>query len=131
MNQNSWNNIQFNLSGIGCWLTLMAMVWILGLIGLGWLVKSLFALITLLLVAPIIGFLGLRWWLQRNLVQSQCPVCSYELTGLNGTQLQCPSCGEVLKAEKGIFQRLTPSGTIDVDAVEVQARQIQESESNE
>ena len=73
----------------------------------------------MLLITPVIAWFGFRWWLKRNLVEDQCPVCSYELTGFNGTESRCPSCGEPLKVEGGQFKRLTPPGTIDVDAVEV------------
>ncbi|NJL37292.1 MAG: hypothetical protein HC899_11525, partial [Leptolyngbyaceae cyanobacterium SM1_4_3] len=64
MNQNSYKNLQLNLSGFSFWLTLFAVVWLLGSIGLGWLVKSFFILIGLLLITPAIAFLGFRWWLQ-------------------------------------------------------------------
>jgi len=77
-------------------------------------------------IAPAIAFLGLRWWLRRSLVRDHCPVCSYELTGLNQTQIQCPSCGEPLKVEGGHFHRLTPPGTIEVEAVDVSAKQLEE-----
>jgi hypothetical protein len=45
---------------------------------------------------------------------------------LEKSQLQCPSCGEPLKIENGQFERLTPPGTIDVDAVDVEAKQLGE-----
>lgn len=126
MNQNSFKNLQLNLSGVSFWLTLFAVIWLLSSIGLGWLVKSVAILLGLLLFIPVVAFLGFRWWLQRNVVESQCPVCSSQVAGINGMQLRCPSCGEPLKAEKGHFHRLTPPGTVDVDAVEVSARQIED-----
>lgn len=126
MNQNSFRNLQFNVSGIRFWLVLFAVVWLLGTIGLGWLVKSFFILIGLLLIAPVIAFLTFRWWIQRNLVEDQCPVCHYEFAGLNHAQLRCPNCSEPLKINQGRFQRLTPPGTVDVEAVEVSARQIED-----
>jgi amino acid transporter len=116
--------IRFRLSNISGWLTLLAFVWLLGLLGMGWLVKSFLILVALLLLTPVFVFFGFRWWLKSNLIQSSCPVCHYEFTGLNQTQLQCPSCGEPLKAERGHFNRLTPPGTIDVQAVEVSARPV-------
>lgn len=121
MNQNSSKLFQFNLSGVGNWLTLLVIIWLLGTIGLGWLVKSFLILLGLALIAPAIAFLGVRWWLTRNLIQDRCPVCSYEITALNQQQLPCPSCGEPLKVEQGHLERLTPPGTIDVKAVEVSA----------
>ena len=126
MNQNSPNQLQFNFSGIGCWLTLIAGAWVLGALGLGWLVKSFFVLVGLVLIAPIILFGVFRWWLQRTLVEGPCPVCEFNLTGLNQAQSVCPSCGAVLKAEQGRFQQVTSEGAIDVEAVDVSAQQIED-----
>ncbi|MGJ3247197.1 MAG: hypothetical protein ACFE0I_14135 [Elainellaceae cyanobacterium] len=126
MNQNSFRSLQFNISGLWVWLTIFAIVWLLGSIGLGWLVKSFLILIAFLLISPVIAFLAFRWWFQRNLVEGQCPVCGYELVGLNRTNMRCPSCSEPLKAEEGQFHRITPPGTVDVDAVDVSARQIED-----
>jgi len=120
VNPNGFKNIQVNVSGLGCWLVLFGIIWLCGIVGLGWLVKSIFALILLIALAPVVIFLGFRWWLQRNLVQDQCPVCGYQLTGMKGMQIQCPSCGEVLKTESGTFQQVSAVGSIEVDAVEVQ-----------
>jgi hypothetical protein len=124
MNRYSLNMSQFGFSGVSFWLTCFAIAWLLGAIGLGWLVNSILILIGLLILLPILAIFGFRWWLQRNLVQAQCPVCAYELTGLNQTELQCPNCQEPLKAEAGQFVRLTAPGTIDVQAVEVSARPV-------
>jgi hypothetical protein len=118
--------MQFNLSGLRFWLVLFAVIWLLGAIGLGWLVKSLFILLGLLIVTPIIGFFVFRWWLKRNLVMDQCPVCGYESAGINGTQMRCPNCSEPLRIEKGQFYRLTPPGTVDVEAVDVSVKQIED-----
>ena len=126
MNQNGFRNLQFELSGIGFWLVLFGIIWLLGAIGLGWLVKSFFILVGILLITPVIGFFVLRWWLKKNIVENQCPVCAHQFAALNGSQTRCPNCGEALKIEKGEFLRLTPPGTIDVDAVEVQSKQIQD-----
>lgn len=126
MNQNSPKILQFNLSGIGFWLTLLAFVWLLWSVGLGWLVQSFFILVVLIAIAPAIAFFVFRWWVKRNLVEGQCPVCAYEFTGFNRTEFQCPNCKEPLKAEKGHFQRLTPPGTIDVEAVEVSVQQLED-----
>lgn len=118
----SLKSFQFNFSNLARWLSILAVIWLLGSVGLGWLVNSFLILVGLLLLAPVLAFVGFRLWLQRNLVQDQCPVCRYEFTGLNRTQLQCPNCGEPLKVEQGHFNRLTPPGTIDVQAVEVPAQ---------
>lgn len=126
MNQNSPKIFQFNLSGVGNWLTILLIVWLLATFGLGWLVNSLLFLMGLALVVPVIAYFGLRWWLSRNLIQESCPVCQYEITALNQTQLQCPSCGEPLQVQQGHLERLTPPGTIDVKAVEVSAKQLED-----
>ncbi|MBF2047818.1 hypothetical protein [Leptolyngbya sp. 7M] len=124
MNQNSFRSIQ--ISGFGFWLTLLAIVWLLSSIGLGWLVKSVFVLIGIILLMPVVAFLGFRWWLKRNLVIDRCPVCGYESAGINNTQLRCPSCSEPLKVEHKHFHRLTPPGTVDVDAIDVTVKQIED-----
>ncbi|MDJ0716118.1 MAG: hypothetical protein QNJ54_18135 [Prochloraceae cyanobacterium] len=115
-----------NNSGLGCWLSLLLMGLLLGSVGLGWLVNGFLIIVAILLVLPIISWLVFRWWLQRNLIVDQCPVCQYEFTGLAGSQCQCPSCGELLKVESGRFSRFTPPGTIDVEAVDVEAKQLEE-----
>ncbi|HIK55514.1 MAG TPA: hypothetical protein IGS37_10185 [Synechococcales cyanobacterium M55_K2018_004] len=127
MYQNGYKNLQFSLSGIRFWLGLFAVVWLLSAVGLGWLVKSFLFLLGLLLITPILAFLGFRWWLKRNLVEDQCPVCEFTSAGLNGFELRCPSCGEPLKVEKGRFLRLTPPGTVDIEAVEVPVKQIEDA----
>jgi len=126
MNQNDMTRLSFNLSGIGFWLTIFAVIWLLGSVGLGWLVKSVAILLVLIAIAPVIAFMVFRWWLRRNLVESDCPVCQYTTVGLNGTQLRCPNCSEPLKVEQGQFLRLTPPGTVDVQAVEVSAQVIED-----
>jgi len=122
----SLNIPQFNFSRLRCVLTLILTVWLLSAIGLGWLVKSFVILVFFLVTAPIIAFFGFRWWLKRNLIEDKCPVCGYELTGLNQTQMRCPSCSEPLIIEEGRFKRITPPGTIDVQAVEVSAQQLED-----
>jgi hypothetical protein len=99
---------------------------LLGAVGLGWVVNGFLILIGFVIVSPVIGWLVFRWWLKRNLVEDKCPVCAYEFTGFNRTECQCPSCGEPLKVEQGHFNRLVPPGTIDVEAVEVSVRQIED-----
>jgi hypothetical protein len=122
MNPNRYRSIQF--SGLRFWLVLLAVVWLLGTVGLGWIVKSVFILIAVLLITPILAFLGFRWWLKRNLVMAQCPVCGVESAGINNTQMRCPNCSEPLKVEGNQFQRLTPPGTVDVNAIDVTVKQL-------
>ncbi|MEM7590489.1 MAG: hypothetical protein AAF383_03020 [Cyanobacteria bacterium P01_A01_bin.83] len=119
--------LQLNLPGIGCWSTTILTIFILTSVGLGWFVNGLIIFIGLLLISPIIAFWGFQWWLKRKLLLAQCPVCSYEFTGFKNTQFNCPNCGESLKVEAGSFSRMTPPGTIDVDAVEVSVQTIEES----
>jgi hypothetical protein len=126
VNQNSLNDWQQSLSGVGRVVVWLAIAWLLGILGLGWLIKSFLVLLGLLLITPIVAFVGLRWWVQKNLVQGACPVCSAELTGFNRMELQCASCGETLQVNQGKFRRITPAGTIDVDAVDVTAQQVED-----
>ena len=118
--------LQFNFEKIRPWLTLLAIAWLLASLGLGWLVNSLVIILGLLFLLPVIAFFGFRWWLQKNLVTNQCPVCGYELTGINNSQVQCANCGEQLLVKNFQFQRFTPEGTIDVKAVEVQAQSLED-----
>jgi DNA-directed RNA polymerase subunit RPC12/RpoP len=115
----SLKTFQLNLSNLRPWLTLLAVTWLLGSLGLGWLVNSLLIIVGILLLTPLLVFFTFRWWLQYNSVSDRCPVCSYQFTGLNNSQLRCPNCGEQLLVQHGHFQRLTPEGTIDIKAIEV------------
>ncbi|MDX2229383.1 MAG: hypothetical protein NW220_07080 [Leptolyngbyaceae cyanobacterium bins.349] len=126
MNQDNLRSLQFGLRDASRLLLPFVIIWLLGAIGLGWLVKSLLILFSLLLIAPIVAFIGFRWWLKRNLIQSSCPVCQHEFVSLNQSEFRCPSCNEPLKAEHGHFNRLVPPGTIDVNAIEVPVQQIED-----
>ncbi len=117
----SLKSFQFNFAKIRPLLSILVVAALLGMVGLGWIVKSVLVLIGLIILIPVLGFLGFRWWLQRNLIQDNCPVCKFAFTGLNQTQLECPNCGERLSVEHSHFNRVTISGTIDVQAVEVPA----------
>jgi hypothetical protein len=119
VNNNSPNLFQINLPRFQSWLTILAICLLLGSLGLGWLVKSALVIIGLLIITPIVGFLGFFWWLRRSIVEAECPVCSNPLQGVNGSEIQCTNCGEVLKVDRGQFVRDTPADTIDVVAVEV------------
>lgn len=118
--------LQLNTSGLGCWASVILLVFLLTSLGLGWVINGFIILIGLLFIAPVIAFFGFQWWLKRKLVQAECPVCSYEFTGFQNTEFNCPSCGEALQVEAENFSRITPPGTIDVDAVEVSAKRINE-----
>lgn len=73
------NSLQFYLANLRPWLTLLIIAWLLGSIGLGWIVNSVVLIIAIIAIAPVVAFVGLRWWLQRNLVAGQCPVVSMNL----------------------------------------------------
>jgi hypothetical protein len=126
VNQNSFRSLQLNLPGVRFWLGWLAVIWLLGAVGLGWLVKSFLILIGLLLLTPAIAFFALKWWLQRNLIQAQCPVCQYEFAGLNGTNMRCPNCSESIQVQNGHFDRLTPPGTVEVEAIEIASNQLED-----
>ncbi len=106
------------------WLTTIAVIWLLGFVGLGWLVKSFLFLIGFFTIAPIVAFFGLQWWLTRNLVQGNCPVCQEGLTALKQSQINCPNCGENVRAGDHAFERTSTPGTIDVQAVEVMSQSV-------
>nr|WP_216595658.1 hypothetical protein [Myxosarcina sp. GI1] len=120
-----------NTSGLGCGLSFILIAFLLASVGLGWVVNGFLILLCVLLITPIIAFWGFQWWLKRKLVQDECPVCSYEFTGFKNTEFRCPSCGEALQVESDGFSRITPPGTIDVNAVEVSPQQIEENTYNE
>lgn len=106
------------------WLTVLGITWLLGAMGLGWLVQSAAIVLLILLVSPLLLFWGVRLWLRWNLVQGTCPVCDFEFASLQASSIRCPSCGELLTVRDRQFQRLTPPGTIDITAVEVNAQVI-------
>ncbi len=127
MNQDFRNlTQQINLSGLGCWLTVFLVCWLLVSVGLVGVLKGAVVVIAFIGLAPVVAFAGLRWWLKRNLVEEPCPVCDYTFTGFNNAECRCPNCGEPLKVEAGQFKRITPPGTIDVDAVEVSVQQLED-----
>jgi hypothetical protein len=110
------------------WIVTLGAIWILGSVGLGWLVKSFLFLIGLTILTPILGFVGLRWWVSRTLVQDACPVCQYTFSALNNSQASCPNCGEAVNVANQRFQRLSSPGTIDVQAVEVTAQVVEDDD---
>lgn len=128
MNDRTNKILQYDFSGLSCWLTIIAFALLASSVGLGWIVNGFFILIALAFIAPILIFWGVQWWLKLNFVQDRCPVCNYEFTGFKNAEFQCPSCNEPLKVAEGHFARITPPGTIDVDAVEVSVQTIEESD---
>jgi hypothetical protein len=126
VNDNITRQWVLNNSGLGCLLTVFLVIFLLGSVGLGWIINGFLIVLAMLLLAPVIAFWGLRWWLQRNLLEAQCPSCGYEFTGFQNIDCRCPNCEEALRVEGDRFVRLTPPGTIDVEAVEVSARQLED-----
>ncbi|MGF1495167.1 MAG: hypothetical protein ACFBSC_22525 [Microcoleaceae cyanobacterium] len=122
MNQGRPGSFLLNWPNLSRWLTILIAIWLLASLGLGWLVNWVLILFGILLLTPVLLVVGMRWWLGRNLITSPCPVCDYEFTALNQTQCQCPNCGELLQVDQGRFNRLTPPGTIDVQAIDVSAQ---------
>ncbi len=116
--------LQVSFPGLRFLVTIIALVWLLTAIGLGWLVKSFLILIVLLLLAPVVGYVGLRWWLQRNMVTSECPVCHSTTVGLRSSQFECVACGEPLEFDRDHAVRVAPPGTVDVEVIEVPKEEI-------
>jgi hypothetical protein len=110
---------QVNLAGIQPWITFVAICFLLGSLGLGWILKSALLLLGLVILLPVVAIGGFLIWSRLNVVQAACPVCEMALTGFKGAALDCPNCGEALKADRGAFVRIAPPNTIDVAAVEV------------
>lgn len=119
MSPNGFRQLQLNFSGMGCWLTLGIGLMLMTTVGIGWLLKSLFALLVLIVLIPVLLVVGVQIWLRRNLVQGDCPSCGQALTGFKTMPSSCPSCGVGLQTSNGTFVRSTPEGTIDVDVINV------------
>ncbi|MBD2137901.1 hypothetical protein H6F32_09940 [Anabaena sp. FACHB-1237] len=122
----NFKNLQLDFEQVRPWLTLLIIAWIITSLGLGWLVKSLLFIFGLILFLPIVLFFGLRWWLSKSIITDKCPMCGHEQTALNNSQFQCMNCGEILSVTNNHFQRFAPDGTIDVTAVEVQAKSLED-----
>ncbi len=116
--------LEWRSQGLALGFTVFFILLVVGTIAPDWLVNGALILLALAFLTPILGFLGFRWWLQRNMVQANCPVCQYPIPGVQGLQVQCPSCGEVLTAKNGSYDRVTPPGTVDVQAVEVEGTDL-------
>ncbi len=113
-------------AGVKRLLWIFLVLWVLGTLGLGGLVKSLFLVVALIALVPIVGLFALQWWLKKNLASGFCPVCNQPVQGINGSPMQCASCGETLDVNQGMFLRQAQAGTIDVQAVEVMAQIVEE-----
>jgi hypothetical protein len=120
VNQN-FNQLQVRFPGLGCWLFILGAVWIISAIGIGGILKSIFAIVVLVFLAPILGFLALQFWLKRNVVNGNCPVCEQSLVGLKASQMSCLNCGTELSVTETGFERFASNGIIDIQAVDVQS----------
>ena len=121
MTQNGFRSLQLNIPGLGCWVTLLLGAWLLGAAGLGWLVKSALVLVVLLALLPVVLVAIAQFWVRRNVVVGDCPVCGQTLNGLAPLPTACPSCGASLKTTRQGFERVVPDGTVEVQAVAVDA----------
>ncbi|MEM9772857.1 MAG: hypothetical protein AAF889_14920 [Cyanobacteria bacterium P01_D01_bin.73] len=119
MNSSPFKSLQVVLSGLSNWLIFFGILWLFSAVGLGWLINGIALIFLLLLVVPVVGFLVAGWWLRRNTAMADCPVCGFEMTGIEKMSLGCPGCGETVKMNKGQFERVTPPGTVEVDGVTV------------
>jgi predicted RNA-binding Zn-ribbon protein involved in translation (DUF1610 family) len=110
---------QLNLAGIQPWINFVLICVLLGSLGLGWILKSALLLVGLVILLPVVAIVGFWGWSRLNLVQAACPVCDMQLTGFKGAAIDCPNCGEAVKAERGSFTRVALPNTIDIAAVEI------------
>jgi len=112
-------------SGIGCWFAIAVLVFLLASAGFGWLAQGVLIFLAVLLLAPVAVLLSVQLWLRRKLVSDRCPTCATEFVAWRGANAQCPNCGEALQVSSaGKFERLTPPGTVDVEAVEISSTPI-------
>ena len=111
--------VWLNNFGLSCLLTFLLLGLFLGLVGLGWVVNGFLILVALIFIAPALILWRIYWWFKLDLVEDQCPVCSYGFVGFNQTECQCPNCSELLKIEGEHFHRIPSPDTIDINAVEV------------
>jgi len=119
-----------NYANYGCLSLLLIMTVIVAIVGWDWVINGVLIFLAFLIIAPILGAVAFRWWLKTNVMEDSCPVCDYTFAGFNNKQCRCPSCGETLIANHGHFERVTPEGTIDVNAVDVSVKKIDDLPNN-
>lgn len=130
MNQN-FNQMRVRFPGLGCWIFVLGSAWLLGAIGLGGIVKSIFALVLFLILTPVIVLIVARFWIKKNLVEGNCPVCDQSLTSLKSVKLACPNCETQLTTTEDGFERFAPEGVIDVQAVDIQSSSVDFSSADD
>ena len=98
---------------------------LLAVIDPDWLGNRTLLWVALAIWTPIVLVVAVTWWVEewliKNEIEADCPVCQHSVPGLAGITVQCPGCGELLKANNGIYDRVAPPGTVDVEAIEVSA----------
>ncbi len=104
---------------LGCLLSCFLLLSLMGG-GFPWLLGFSLLFFLLLLILPPLLFFTLRWWLNRNVLEGDCPSCKYHFFAFKNSAFSCPNCGESLLLKDGAFVRQTPPGTVEVEAVEVE-----------
>jgi predicted RNA-binding Zn-ribbon protein involved in translation (DUF1610 family) len=112
--------MESNFSVIVRWISILLLCLLLGSIGLGWVVKSALIIIGVVILIPIIAALSFGWWYYRNVGLDECPSCGEMVYGMNNREFTCPHCKDTLTMVNRTVQRVSPLGTIDVTAVEVE-----------
>ncbi|AFZ47606.1 hypothetical protein Cyast_1645 [Cyanobacterium stanieri PCC 7202] len=119
-----------NYANYGCLSLLLILTVVVAIVGWDWVINGVLIFLAFLIIAPVLGALGFRWWLKANVMEDSCPVCDYTFAGFNDKECRCPNCGEILVARNGHFERFTPEGTIDVNAVDVSVKKINDDPDN-
>lgn len=114
----------------GCLSLLLVLTVIVAIVGWDWVINGVLIFLAFLIIAPVVGAVAFRWWLKANVMEDSCPVCGYTFAGFNNKECRCPSCGESLVANHRHFERVTPEGTIDVDAVDVSVKRVDGETNN-
>lgn len=112
---------RFAQSSTGQIVLWAGLVWLVLTGRIGVLFDSFLILFAVVSVVPVVAVLAFRWWVNRQLVQGECPSCGTAVTGLRGQPFQCMNCGNVVQGEnQGDFSVNDPSSaTIDIDAKEI------------
>lgn len=119
--------LSINNFGSSCFVNLLLLVLLLGLVGLSWIVNGLLVILGVITIIPAIILLIFKWWLKHNLVYGNCPVCNSKLTGFKNMKSYCLNCGETLESQNDEFHRNIPVSTVDVEIVDLYDNQTDES----
>lgn len=112
------NTRKFLASSTGQLFVWGGLFWLLISGQIGWILQSFLFLLFMFSVVPVLGILVLRFWLNRQLVQGECPSCGAAVTGLKGRSFQCMNCGQMIQNDEfGNFSVKDPAtATIDIHA---------------